>query len=72
MTVRFADAGRRECQTPISGEPGPDMQVCGERTVPGRTCCPACLPRLYWRYKGQPADEAAARRPLCQERIGRD
>lgn len=47
--TRFVDATDFSCRTPISGNPGPDMLICGNATLPGRTFCPECKPRLYYR-----------------------
>lgn len=66
MTVRFIDTRDRQCRTPVSGTPGPDMLVCGAETPPGRSDCPACRKRLYYRpTKTQiKAIDATAGRPF--------
>lgn len=47
MTVPFINSTRDQCMTPVAGEPGPRMQVCGAPVMPGRTCCAECYTRLY-------------------------
>lgn len=47
--ISFLTATERQCKTPVSGEPGPEMMVCGEPALPGRTACAICRPRLYYR-----------------------
>ncbi len=46
MPVIFEHSRHGQCMTPVSGT-GSQMLVCGEPTMPGRTCCPECRKRLY-------------------------
>lgn len=47
--IRFLDTDAKHCRTPISGDPGPDMLVCGQPPVPGKSSCSECRARLYYR-----------------------
>lgn len=50
--TRFVDATDATCRTPLvmaHNVPGPDMLICGQQTLRGRTCCEACHSRLYYK-----------------------
>ena len=71
MTVAFIDATRDQCMTPVEGDPGPQMQVCGAPVIPGRTCCPDCRSKLYERptSKATAEIEVTAKRSQRQQRM---
>lgn len=49
MTTTFLAVTDQQCRTPMSGNPGPDMIVCGEATKPGSSYCPECHARFYYK-----------------------
>lgn len=71
MTVSFIATTRDQCMTPVAGEPGPHMQVCGTSVIPGRTCCADCHARLYYTPDRVAVGklEVAAKRSVRQQRM---
>jgi hypothetical protein len=50
--IPFIDTETHHCRTPLvmaHNPPGPDMLVCGQPTVPGKTYCTSCRAVLYYR-----------------------
>jgi hypothetical protein len=47
MTVAFLDRRNDQCCTPMSGDPGPRMEVCGAPVKPGTVYCSKHYHRFY-------------------------
>lgn len=67
--IAFTDATDRSCRAPVAmadNPPGPEMWICGEPALLGRTACAECRARLYYTPTSQQLKtlDWAARRSL--------
>lgn len=45
--IPFHEAEPNSCRAPASGDPGPDMLICGEPKLPIGSYCAACRSLFY-------------------------
>lgn len=60
MTTTFEDRKPNQCCAPVSGEPGPRMEVCGEPVKPGTSYCAAHHARFFYTLAPATAMKASA------------
>ncbi|QIG74352.1 hypothetical protein EVC08_040 [Rhizobium phage RHph_N65] len=54
--IAFIAATDSSCRAPVimaDNPPGPDMWICGEPALPGKTACAECRARLYYKPNSQ-------------------